>query len=179
MEWLLWVDIETTGLDYQNDSILQIACILTDFKLNTKHIFQEFTLNSDTTKMNDWCFKQHRKSGLVDRVAQSTMTLQEAEKSIIHQINTHLSVRDTLYIAGNSVHFDKKFIDIHMPMLASRLSHRVVDVTSIGLSCKHLNREVYMRSPFKFHEHTAMGDILESIEEYKYYSEEFFNTKDV
>ena len=172
MEWLLWVDIETTGLDADKDQILQIACILTDFHLTIQHTFGQLTIHQPEYNLenwNPWCVEQHTKSNLVDEVRMSKTTLAETEKSILGWLNSYLAVKDTIYIAGNSVHFDKQFLYKHMPMLSKRLSHRIMDVTSFALVCKHTSPEVYMNRPHKSYSHTALQDILESIAEYRYY----------
>lgn len=172
MDWLLWVDIETTGLNANKDYILEIACVLTNFEDDNAHYTQEFTICHDKhilDDMSEWCRQQHTQSGLCERVQKSTIQLQEAEKQIVLNINQTLRVRDTLYIAGNSVHFDKKFIDQHMPLLAARLSHRIIDVSTIAVLCRNLAPGLYDNRPAKKHLHTAIQDILESIEEYKYY----------
>lgn len=170
MNWLLWTDIETTGLDIENDTILQIACALTDFKLIHEHIFPEFTFKCET-KLSDWCETTHTQSGLMKLVEKSTTEIKEAEEYILNIINCYLTVKDQLYIAGNSVHFDKKFIDKHMPKLANRLSHRIVDVSSFSLVYAELHPEIHQNRPIKRHLHTAQSDIMESIEEYRYYTQ--------
>lgn len=181
MDWILWVDIETTGLDAQNDHILQIACVLTDFE-NTVHYKQEFTIGYDVQTlqrvMSEWCKKQHAESGLSERVLNSTFQLKDAEKQIILCINQHLKVRDTVYIAGNSVHFDKKFIDHHMPLLSTRLSHRIIDISTISILCKNLAPEIYKGRPVKEHNHTAIQDIVETVQEYTYYKTTFMRYTD-
>jgi oligoribonuclease len=169
MEWLLWIDIETSGLDVDHHNILQIACILTDFHLTIQHVFGQITIKQPLDKWDPWCIEQHTASGLMSDVQNSTTTLADAERSIIGWLNSFLAVKDTVYIAGNSVHFDKRFIDKYMPMLASRLSYKIVDVTSLGIVCKHIDRAWYDKRPEKRYSHTALADIIESTKEYKHY----------
>ena len=172
MKWLLWTDIETTGLNVENDVILQIACVLTDFKLQHEYVIPEFTFQCDKSKleqMSDWCKRTHASNGLLSLIHKSTSTIQEAQDYIVNVLNCHLTVKDTLHIAGNSVHFDKKFIDKYMPGLARRLSHKILDVSSFGLVYSELLPEIYQKRPIKHYLHTASSDIMESIEEYRYY----------
>lgn len=176
MEWMLWVDIETTGLDAQEDQILQIACILTSCKDDNQVYSIEYTINHDQhtlDNMSEWCKKQHKESGLYDQVLRSNCQLQDVEKHVILCLNQHLKVMDKVYLAGNSVHFDKKFIDNHMPLLSARLSYRIIDVSTIAILCNNIAPELYINRPQKTHCHTAMQDILESIKEYKYYKTVF------
>jgi oligoribonuclease len=176
MEWMLWVDIETTGLDAQNDQILQIACILTSCEDDHQFFTEEYTFNHvqhTLDNMNEWCKKQHKESGLYDQVLCSTCNLHDVEKHIVISLNQHLKVMDRVYLAGNSVHFDKKFIDYHMPLLSARLSHRIIDVSTIAILCSNIAPSLYINRPQKMHNHTAMEDILESIREYKYYKTVF------
>lgn len=172
MEWLLWIDIETTGLCPSKDKILQIACVLTTFDLSINHTFPELTLSCDNAiliSMDPWCLKTHDESGLLDKVVISDIDIQAAENNIISIINQHIGLKDKLYIAGNSVHFDKHFIDHHMPQLANRLSHKIVDVSSFELVYRNLFKNIHDNSPKKQYTHTALNDILESIEEYRHY----------
>lgn len=176
MELLLWIDIETTGLNVEFDCILQIACVLTDFQIKKIISLPEITIkceDSILSEMDPWCKQQHSTSGLIEKVKQSIISLKQAESEIIKFLKKNTNEEDVLYIAGNSVHFDKKFIDYWMPNLSKVMSHRIVDVTSIALLCKNTNEEVYNQRPIKRYMHTAKDDIEESISEYKYYKEYF------
>jgi oligoribonuclease len=172
MEYLLFLDIETTGINPQTDSILQVAAILTNPKADVEYFTKDFTIQcseSALQNMNEWCQQQHNSSGLCNLVRSSQISLAEAEGEIINELNYHLGMQDTLYLAGNSVHFDKNFIGVHMPKLSARLSHRIIDVSSIALFYKHRAPSTYQNRPKKFQNHLALADIRESIDEYKYY----------
>ena len=119
--------------------------------------------------MDEWCQKQHGTSGLVAQVLASDLTVEQAEQQICMHMNNHVRMQDKVYLAGNSVHFDRNFIQRWMPRLAKRLSHRIVDVSSLALVCRNLNPRVYEFKPPKAHAHTALIDIRESIREYQYY----------
>ena len=171
MDWLLWVDIETTGLNPQTDHILEIAYVLTDFTLTKYYTFPELTIQHDLKNlvMDTWCFETHTQSGLLNKVQQSITSLMDAENTMLTLINSYLTIQDKLHIAGNSVHFDKKFIDVFMKRLSKRLSHRIVDVSTLAIVTKNLKPNIYEQRPQKRYFHTAQNDILESIQEYKYY----------
>lgn len=171
MDWLLWIDIETDGLKPNKNNILQIACILTDFKLEIEHILPEYTIYYKENELNldEWCKEQHTKSGLLQNVYSSKWSLYEVEKIIINFLNAHVGIKDTIHIAGNSVYFDKSFIDVHMPLLSSRLNRRVIDISTLSILSKNLSNSIYKNKPIKMCLHTALFDIQESINELKYY----------
>lgn len=172
MEWLLWIDIETTGLDIEKSKIIQIACVLTNFDLSIENIIPEITINceeSDLLLMDEWCKNQHSKSGLLDKVKTSKININQAEETILTILNQNVSIKDKIYIAGNSVHFDKKFIDFYMPKLSKFLSYRIVDVSSFSIVYRNIFPKMHSNRPLKKLCHTAQQDIFESMEEYKYY----------
>lgn len=181
-DWLVWIDIETTGLDTNTCKIIQISCMLSDFNVTTLLKIPEINIFCEDDVlclMDDWCKRTHTESGLIEKVKNSNITTREAEEMIMRFIQTYTKPEDNLYIAGNSVHFDKKFIDVWMPKLSERLNYRIVDITSIALLCKTLNRHVYDARPVKRYSHTSEDDILESIEEYNYYRRTFLNRYDI
>jgi oligoribonuclease len=170
--WLLWTDIETTGLNHDEDQILQIASVLANIDLSVRFVFPETTIHhSEETldKMDSWCKEHHARSGLVTKVQNSQISLSDAEDALIRFLNHHAAVNDVIYIAGNSVHFDKRFIDHHMKRLSSRLRYRILDVSSLSLMFDNLFPYLKTIKPGKSYSHTAEADILESIEEYDFY----------
>jgi oligoribonuclease len=170
--WLLWTDIETTGLDHDADKILQIASVLTNIDLSVRFVFPETTIYHDDetlSKMDTWCKETHTRSGLVMKVRHSQTSLKDAEDTLLHFLNHHIAVNDVVYIAGNSVHFDKRFIDRHMPRLSARLRYRILDVSSLSLVFDNLFPYFKSLKPEKRYCHTAEADILESIDEYDFY----------
>ena len=78
-----------------------------------------------------------------------------------------------IYLAGNSVHFDKSFINQYMKNLSDKISYRIVDVSSFSIICKNLDVDIYDKRPLKKYKHTALSDIWESINEYQYYLNNF------
>ncbi len=178
MDWMLWVDIETTGLNPDTDKILQIAYVLTNFDLTVVHHFTEITLHCEQQfleQMDDWCKSTHTNNGLLNLVTNSTLTITEAETEIIMNINSILGIRDKMFLSGNSVHFDKSFLKNHLPKLHDRLSHQIVDVSSLGLICKNIHPKIWSFKPQKLYCHTALSDINESISEYEFYLTCFLN----
>lgn len=171
MKWLLWIDIETTGLLPTQDKILQIALVLSSFDLKKKYILGEYTIHYDLSslQLNEWCQLQHTDSKLLDIVKTSKLSLQDSEQMILSKIYKHVNIHDdVLYLAGNSVHFDKSFIQHHMPNLHCLLHYRIFDISSIKLFYTLKHKKEYN---LKKNSHTALSDILESIDEYSFYLE--------
>lgn len=171
MEWLLWIDLETTGLDSETCCILQVGCVLSDMHAQLLYELPEYNINcsqSHLNGMNEWCKTTHAKSGLIDKVSQSTLNLHEVETNIIMLLNEHVALTHKVYIAGNSVHFDKAFIKKYMPKLYGRFHHRNLDVSAVSLFLKTKGVEIKY-ALVKAYRHTALADIRESMDEYKGY----------
>ncbi|MGZ6250519.1 MAG: oligoribonuclease [Candidatus Chromulinivorax sp.] len=172
---LIWIDLEMTGLDPKKDTILEIATIVTDDDLNIIAEGPDLVIHhSDDVleNMNAWCKGQHSKSGLVQAVKDSTLSLQDAELQTLEFLKSYCD-ENTTPICGNSVWQDKIFITEYMPTLASFFHYRILDVSSIKLV---INRWTKQYKLFKKSEaHRAMDDIKESIAELKHYREHYFN----
>ena len=123
--------------------------------------------------MDDWCTKTHSDSGLIKLVLNSELTIHSAEETIISYLESKgFEPNKKIIVAGNSVHVDKQFIEREMPNLCRYLHYRLIDVSSI----KELAKRWYpLLPPFKKKEtHRALDDILESIDELKYYRVNIF-----
>lgn len=178
-EYLLWIDIETTGLNPQHNEIIEIAYVLTDFSVKEIYEENEYVLKPIISyenvllQMDNWCKTQHSNSGLLTKVKTALHSVYEIEYYIIDIINKYKTDNSIIYLAGNSVHFDKMFINHYMKNLSKCISHRILDVSSFSIICKNLNYKVYDKRPLKKYKHTALSDIWESINEYIYYLENF------
>lgn len=180
-EYLLWLDIETTGLDPLKNEIIELAYVLTDFSL--KQIYNEnhyiikplTTYESMLNNIDSWSLRNHTSNGLLLKSKTSEISIFDVEKDIIYQLNKIVTNNSLIYLAGNSVHFDKLFINHYMKNLSNKLSHRILDVSSFAIVCKNIKGGVYDKRPFKKYKHTALSDIWESINEYAYYIENFLN----
>lgn len=168
MKNIVWIDCETSGLDYTKDTIIQIACIITDFNLNILAKSQEYVINKPQNvmdNMNEWCKVQHHSSGLTLQVLQSNLTLEFVKNDLLNFIKTNTEKGSNL--AGNSVHFDKCFLQSEIPEIIEYLGYQIIDVTSFKLVLSQWNANF---KPFiKSCTHTAMSDIMESINELKHY----------
>ncbi|GAA5849080.1 hypothetical protein JCM9279_005785 [Rhodotorula babjevae] len=187
---LVWIDCEMTGLnpylrpnelkagdDFLPDRILEIACIVTDKNLEPLDDGVEFIVRTDKEvleKMNEWCIKQHGKTGLTQACLDSEHSMEEVDKLVTEYVSQYFPRGTPALLAGNSVHADRAFINKDLPLLASKLHYRILDVSSI----KEIGRRWYpslgWQSKKDEAEHRALADIKASIAELKYYREHLF-----
>lgn len=173
-DYLVWMDLEMTGLDPDKDVIIEIATIITDGQLQTIAEGPSLVIHQTDAvmdNMNDWCKKYHGESGLTQRVKNSAISLQQAEQQTLDFIRKHVCEGDSP-LCGNSIHQDRRFLVQYMPRLESWLHYRNVDVSTV----KELARRWYPDQPSwkKNGAHLALADIQESIAELKYYRKKLF-----
>jgi oligoribonuclease len=167
---LVWVDLEMTGLDPATCVILEIATLVTTSDLSRSIEGPTLTIHqpeSALLAMADEVKVMHRRSGLWDRVLASTVTLEEARARTVAFVREHVD-QGTSPLCGNSVWKDKAFLEKYMPEVVAHLHYRIVDVSTL----KELVRRWYppaFHPPKKKENHRALDDILESIEELKWY----------
>jgi oligoribonuclease len=171
MQKFFFIDLETTGLDSNKDKILEVACAITDNKLNEIESYSAVPRHLiSSLSMDSWCLDTHTKSGLLEEVAKSTVSLSEIEADLEKIVRRHFPTSRPCF-AGNSVHFDKKFMEAHMPNLMKRFHYRIIDVSSfmLALSIYH-GTEIQKDRPTA---HRALPDIKDSIHYLKTYMERF------
>lgn len=167
---LVWVDLEMTGLDPDKCVILEIATMITSSDLATSIEGPTLTVHQPESvllAMSDEVKVMHRRSGLWERVLESTVTLEEAEAQSLAFIRAHVE-KGTSPLCGNSVWKDKTFLERYMPAFVAHLHYRLIDVSTL----KELVRRWYPSSyhaPKKREIHRALDDIRESIEELRWY----------
>ncbi|GFQ04182.1 oligoribonuclease [Phtheirospermum japonicum] len=176
---LVWIDLEMTGLNIEVDRILEIACVVTDGNLTKSIEGPDLVIHQTKEcldKMGEWCQEHHAESGLTEKVLQSTISEQEAEKQVVEFVKRYVGTY-AAHIAGNSVYMDLLFIRKYMPDLAALFSHVVVDVSSVKALCIRWYPRDKKKAPQKENKHRALDDIKESIAELKFYKEHIFKPK--
>ena len=173
---LIWIDLEMTGLDTQNDTIIEIATVVT--KANLEIIAEGPNLaihQSDYVldQMDNWNKTQHGKSGLVDRVRKSKISIKDAEEMTLGFLQK-LSNKDQCPMCGNSICQDRRFLARLMPDLEAHFNYRNLDVTSIKIVSQLWAPEI-ARSYTKTSKHLARDDIFESIYELRHYKNHLLN----
>ena len=171
---LVWLDMEMTGLDPDNDRIIEVAVVVTDAELNILAEGPVFAIHqSDETldKMDNWNKGTHGKSGLIDRVKASTVSESDAETALVDFLK-HFVPAGKSPMCGNTICQDRRFMARGMPRLESFFHYRNLDVSTLKELCRRWKPELI--AGFKKHQkHTALADIIESIEELRYYREHF------
>ncbi|MBV6325308.1 oligoribonuclease [Duganella violaceipulchra] len=171
---LVWVDMEMTGLEPDTDRIIEVAVVITDMHLNVLAEGPVFAIHqSDETldKMDAWNKGTHGRSGLIERVKASTVTDAQAEEELIKFMKQWVP-KGKAPMCGNTIGQDRRFMVRYMPKLEAYFHYRNIDVSTLKELCKRWKPEIV--GGFKKHQkHTAMADIIESIDELKYYREHF------
>ncbi|KAI5965103.1 rex2 [Candida theae] len=179
---LIWIDCEMTGLDVLgSDVIIEVCCIITDEQLNIVGE-QEFETTvycpkSQLDAMDEWCTTTHTNSGLIAKVlAHRESTSDKVETDLLNYIQRYVTKPRVGVLAGNSIHMDKFFMMKQFPKVIEYLHYRVVDVSTIMEFGQRHAPELMSYSPGKKGAHTAKADILESIEQLKWYRKYYFKS---
>jgi oligoribonuclease len=173
---LIWIDMEMTGLDPENERIIEIATIVTDSALNTiaeGPVFAVHQSDELLQAMDNWNTRQHNASGLVERVKASKVTEAEAEQATLEFLRQYVPEGKSP-MCGNSVHQDRRFLCRYMPQLEKFFHYRLLDVSTLKELAQRWAPQVYSGLQ-KESKHLALDDIRESIEELKYYRAELLN----
>jgi oligoribonuclease len=171
---LIWIDLEMTGLDTQRDSIIEIATVVTDAKLNILAegpVMAIHQSDSVLSAMDEWNTNQHAKSGLTERVKQSSVNEQQAQQLTIDFLQQYVP-KGKSPMCGNSICQDRRFLARCMPELESYFHYRNLDVSTLKELVARWAPEI-AKGLTKNNNHLALDDIKDSIEELKYYREHF------
>lgn len=168
---LVWIDCEMTGLDLDRDALIEVAVVVTDYELRPLGEGIDVLIAPPAAaleQMNDFVRQMHTSSGLLDELA-SGLTMAEATTVVLDYVRSLVPEAGTAQLAGNSVGTDKAFLKRDMPALIDYLHYRVVDVSSLKELAKRWYPRTYYHAPEKHGGHRALADILESIDELRYY----------
>jgi len=173
---LIWIDLEMTGLDTDNDVIIEIATLITNSELEMLAEGPILAINQPDeilAGMDEWNTNQHGKSGLIDRIRKSTTTIGEAERATLEFLRQWVPEGKSP-ICGNSICQDRRFLARSMPGLEGYFHYRNLDVSTIKILAQQWNPEI-ADSVKKQGSHLAMDDIKDSIAELQHYKKLFFN----
>lgn len=169
---LIWIDLEMTGLDTNNDYIIEIATIVTDAQLNVLAEGPIVAIHQPDTildGMDEWNTRQHGKSGLTERVRNSTLNEAEAEQQTLAFLKQYVPA-GVSPMCGNSICQDRRFLARCMPELEAYFHYRNLDVSSLKELARRWAPKVE-KSFKKKASHLAMDDIKDSIRELEHYRE--------
>jgi oligoribonuclease len=175
-ERLVWIDCEMTGLDYVADALIEIAAVVTDYDLNVLGDGVDLVIKPPAeaiAQMDDFVRTMHEKSGLLDEL-DNGISLGDAEQQVLTYVREHCADGSRPPLAGNTVGTDRAFISRDMKDLDDFLHYRIVDVSSIKELSRRWYPRAYFAAPPKRGNHRALADILESIEELRYYRAAIF-----
>jgi oligoribonuclease len=166
---LIWIDMEMTGLQPDSDRVIEIAMLVTDPQLNvlaTGPVLVVHQPDSVLESMDSWNKSTHAKSGLIEKVRASTLTEAEAERQALEFLAPHVPASASP-MCGNSICQDRRFLARWMPRLEAHFHYRNLDVSTLKELVKRWKPD--LKSFAKEGKHEALADILESLEELKFY----------
>jgi oligoribonuclease len=177
---LIWIDLEMTGLEPDQDRIIEIATVVTDAHLNILAEGPVLAVSQSQALidgMDAWNTKQHNQSGLVKRVQESTISESEAEQQTITFLKQFLD-KGKSPMCGNSICQDRRFLYKYMPELAAFFHYRNLDVSTLKELAIRWNPKL-LTGLVKESKHLALDDIKDSINELVYYRQHFINLPEV
>lgn len=173
---LIWIDLEMTGLDPEQEVIIEIATIVTDSQLNVLAEGPSLAIHqpdSILNKMDEWCTRQHGQSGLTERVRQSDISVAAAEQQTLDFLARYVP-RGVSPMCGNTVSQDRRFLLRYMPELEAWFHYRHIDVSTLKELARRWKPSI-VEGYSKDSSHLALDDIRDSINELKYYRQVFIS----
>ncbi len=174
---LVWMDLEMTGLDHTSDVIVEIATLITDDELNIVAEGPDLVVHADDealAAMDPFVVNMHTKSGLLEQIKASTISLAEAGEQTLAFIREHVPEERTVPLCGNSIGTDRRFLAAALPEIEEYLHYRSIDVSSVKELVKRWYPELDANRPRGQGSHRALDDIRESVRELAYYRDHVF-----
>ncbi|MBK5332344.1 MAG: oligoribonuclease [Ilumatobacteraceae bacterium] len=174
---LVWMDLEMTGLDPARHVIVEIATLVTDDLLNVIAEGPDLVVHQDDAalaEMDDVVVEMHTKSGLLDAIRSSTMSLADAGAQTLEFIKQHVTEARRVPLCGNSIGMDRRFLAAYLPEIEEYLHYRSVDVSTVKELVKRWYPALNSGRPRKAGSHRAMDDVIESVAEMNFYREHVF-----
>ncbi len=176
------MDLEMTGLDVARHVIVEVATLVTDDDLTIVEEGPDLVLTATADElgaMDDFVREMHTRSGLLEEIGASTVTLAEAEAATLEFIRRHVPQPRTVPLAGNSIGTDRRFLAAQLPAVEDYLHYRSIDVSTIKELAARWYPRAAKRAPHKAGGHRAMDDIRESVAELAYYRSSVFKEAEV
>jgi oligoribonuclease len=174
---LVWMDLEMTGLDHTTDVIVEIATVVTDDQLDIVAAGPDLVIHQPDealTAMDPVVRDMHTKSGLLEAIRASDISLADAGASTLEFIRAHAPEPRSVPLCGNSIATDRRFLAVYLPAIEDHLHYRSIDVSAVKELVRRWYPKIAQARPQKVGLHRALDDIRESIEELRYYRERVF-----
>lgn len=174
---LVWMDLEMTGLDPARHAILEVGTLITGDDLVVVAEGPDLVVSANERQLADMepvVRSMHERSGLLDAVRRSPLSLAEAEAATLEFIKTHVPEPRSTPLCGNTIGTDRRFLAAQLPLVDAHLHYRSVDVSSVKELCRRWYPEVSAAAPRKAGGHRALDDVRESVAELSYYRSTIF-----
>jgi oligoribonuclease len=174
---LVWMDLEMTGLEPAKHVIVEIATLVTDDELNVVAEGPDLVIHQPEDKlalMEPIVVEMHTKSGLLDAIRASTVSLDDAGAQTLDFIKQWVPEARKVPLCGNSIGMDRRFLDAYLPDIENWLHYRSIDVSSVKELVRRWYPGLTNGRPYKVGTHRALDDIRESVAELRFYRERVF-----
>ncbi|MEM9034236.1 MAG: oligoribonuclease [Actinomycetota bacterium] len=174
---LAWMDLEMTGLEPERHVIVEIATLITDDDLEIVAEGPDLVVHATEEQlalMDPVVVDMHTRSGLLEQITASTLSLEEAGEQTLAFIKQHIPESRSVPLCGNSIGTDRRFLATYLPEIEEYLHYRSVDVSSVKELARRWNPAILKGSPDKRLSHRALDDIRESVAELRHYRDTFF-----
>jgi oligoribonuclease len=174
---LVWMDLEMTGLDPTTDVIVEIATLVTDDDLEIVAEGPDLVVAAPEeclAAMDQVVVDMHTRSGLLEAIRTSTVTLEDAGRQTLEFVKTHVPEPRSVPLCGNSIGTDRRFLAAYLPDIENHLHYRSIDVSTIKELSRRWYPEAVSKAPSKSGGHRALDDIRESVAELRYWREAVF-----